>query len=96
MASAPGKSAKAIWGNRLKVATMTTITTIGLDIAKRVFQAHGADANGRTVLQKKLRREEVLKFFSDLPRCLVGMEACASSHHWAGEIAAWDCRNFCV
>lgn len=67
---------------------MTTITTIGLDIAKRVFQVHGADASGRTVLQKKLRREEVLKFFSDLPRCLVGIEACASSHHWAREIAA--------
>jgi transposase len=88
MASAPGinlpKRSEAI---ALKEATMTTIATIGLDIAKRVFQVHGADARGRTVLQRKLRREEVLKFFSDLPRCLVGMEACASSHHWAREIA---------
>lgn len=67
---------------------MNEVTTIGLDLAKRVFQVHGADAKGRPVLQKKLRREEVLSFFAKLPPCVVGMEACASSHHWAREIRA--------
>ena len=54
---------------------MTNVTTIGLDIGKRVLQVHGADASGRPVLQRKLRREEVLPFFASLPRCLVGLEA---------------------
>lgn len=67
---------------------MNEITTIGLDLAKRVFQVHGADATGRPVLQKKLRREEVLSFFAKVPPCVVGMEACASSHHWARELRA--------
>jgi transposase len=67
---------------------MCEVTTVGLDLAKRVFQVHGADAKGRPVLQKKLRREEVLSFFAKLPPCVVGMEACASSHHWAREIRA--------
>ncbi len=54
------------------------ITTIGLDLAKHVFQVHGVDAEGKTVLRKQLRRAQVLAFFSRLPRCLVGMEACAT------------------
>jgi len=65
-----------------------TITTIGLDIAKNVFQVHGADAAGAALLRKKLRRSQVLDFFSQLPRCVVGIEAGGSAHHWAREIAS--------
>jgi transposase len=64
------------------------ITTIGLDIAKRVFQAHGVDAAGRAVLRRKLGRSEVLDVFRVLPPCLVGIEACGTAHHWAREIRA--------
>src|SRR4028119_1708212 len=64
------------------------VTTIGLDIAKRVFQAHGVDARGRAVLRRKLGRSEVLDFFRALPPCLVGMEACGTARHWAREIRA--------
>ena len=64
------------------------ITTIGLDIAKRVFQAHGVDAGGKAVLRRKLQRAEVLGFFKGLPPCLVGIEACGTAHHWAREIEA--------
>jgi transposase len=64
------------------------ITTIGLDIARRVFQAHGVDASGKAVLRRKLQRGEVLTFFKGLPACLVGIEACATAHHWAREIRA--------
>ncbi|HEY8610093.1 MAG TPA: IS110 family transposase [Roseomonas sp.] len=67
---------------------MTNVTTIGLDIGKRVLQVHGADASGRPVLQRKLRREEVQPFFASLPRCLVGLEACGTAHHWARELQA--------
>ena len=64
------------------------IATIGLDIAKRVFQAHGVNEAGRAVLRRKLNRSEVLDFFRALPRCLVGIEACGTAHHWAREIRA--------
>src|SRR5947209_890239 len=64
------------------------ITTIGLDLAKSVFQVHGVDAAGQIVAKKKLRRAEVLKFFQALPPCLVGMEACATAHYWARELTA--------
>ncbi|TPG34872.1 IS110 family transposase [Roseomonas nepalensis] len=64
------------------------VTTIGLDIAKRVFQAHGVDEAGRAVLRRKLQRVEVLTFFRGLPPCLVGIEACGTAHHWAREIRA--------
>jgi transposase len=64
------------------------ITTIGLDIAKRVFQAHGIDAVGKAVLRRKLQRAEVLAFFKGLPPCLVGIEACGTAHYWAREIKA--------
>src|SRR5215475_3497709 len=66
---------------------MTTITTIGLDLAKKVFQVHGVDAEGKVVVARKLRRKEVLAFFAKLPPCLVGMEACGSAHYWGREIA---------
>src|SRR3974377_1983658 len=62
------------------------ITTIGLDIAKNVFQVHGIDAAEKVVIRKRLRRSQVLKFFASLPPCLVGMEACASAHYWAREL----------
>ena len=67
---------------------MGEITTIGLDLAKQVFQVHGIDADGTTVLRKQLRRSQVLSFFSRLAPCLVGMEACATAHYWARELAA--------
>ena len=59
------------------------ITTIGVDLAKNVFQLHGVDAHGKTVLRKQLRREQMTLFFANLPPCLIGMEACGSAHHWA-------------
>jgi transposase len=64
------------------------ITVVGLDIAKHVFQAHAADADGRAVAQVKLRRAQVLDYFRGLPPCLVGLEACATAHHWARELIA--------
>ena len=67
---------------------MKTITTIGLDIAKSVFQVHGIDAAGKVVIRKQLKRARVLPFFMKLPSCLVGIEACASSHYWARELTA--------
>src|SRR5438874_7322815 len=67
---------------------MSEITTIGLDLAKHVFQVHGIDAEGTTVLRKRLRRNQVLGFFSRLPRCLVGLEACATAQYWARELGA--------
>jgi transposase len=60
---------------------MQAITTIGLDIAKSVFQVHGVDAEGNVVFRRQLKRRYVLAFFQKLPSCLVGIEACASSHH---------------
>ena len=65
---------------------MEQVITIGLDLAKSVFQAHGADRAGGVVFRKKLRREQLLAFFANQPRCLVAMEACASAHYWAREI----------
>jgi transposase len=65
-----------------------TVATIGLDLAKNVFQVHGVDADGHVVLRRKLRRSEVLPFFEALPACLVGMEACATAHHWARALSA--------
>ncbi len=62
------------------------ITTVGIDLAKTVFQLHGVDAQGRTVLKKQLRREQMAPFFANLPPCLVGMEACGSAHFWARKL----------
>jgi len=67
---------------------MQTVTTIGLDIAKSVFQLHGVDAAGQVVIRRQLKRRYVLAFFGKLPPCLVGVEACASSHHWSRELQA--------
>ena len=72
---------------------MKEIITIGLDLAKQVFQVHGADAEGSPMFNRKLRRSEVLRFFEKLPACLVGMEACGSAHYWAREITA--CHSAC-
>ena len=63
------------------------VTTVGLDLAKNLFQVHGADAQGRPVLRRRLAREKVREFFANLPPCLVGLEACAAAHYWARELA---------
>lgn len=65
---------------------MSEVTTIGLDLAKNVFQVHGADGSGHAVIRKKLRRDQVLSFFSQMPPCLVAMEACGGAHFWGREI----------
>jgi len=67
---------------------MQSVTTIGLDIAKSVFQIHGVNARGNVVVRRQLKRRHVLAFFEKLPPCLVGLEACASSHHWSRELQA--------
>ena len=67
---------------------MQTITTIGLDIAKSVFQVHGVDAEGNVILRRQLKRRYVVAFFQKLPPCLVGIEACASAHYWSRELQA--------
>src|SRR5450830_403264 len=67
---------------------MHTITTIGLDIAKSVFQVHGIDAQGQVVTRRQLKRRYVLTFFQKLAPCLVGIEACGSAHHWSRELQA--------
>jgi len=67
---------------------MQAVTTIGLDIAKSVFQVHGIDAASRVVIRRQLRRSRVLGFFRKLSPCVVGIEACASSHHWLRELKA--------
>jgi transposase len=71
---------------------MNEVTTIGLDLAKTVFQVHGVDASGRAVVRRQLRRSQVLPFFAKQPVCLVGIEACATAHHWAREIAKFRVR----
>ena len=68
---------------------MTEVSTIGLDLAKTVFQVHGVDVSGETVIRRQLRRCQVLPFFRKQPACLVGIEACATSHHWARELATF-------
>ena len=65
---------------------MQTVTTVGLDIAKSVFQVHCVDAAGQVVIRRQLKRRYVLAFFQKLPPCLIGIEACASSHHWSREL----------
>jgi len=70
-----------------KEATNMKIKTIGLDLAKNVFQVHGVDEQGKTVLKKTLKRSQVLPFFANLPACLIGLEACASAHYWARKLS---------
>ena len=67
---------------------MLAITTVGLDIAKSVFQVHGIDARGSVVVRRQLKRRYVLAFFKKLAPCLIGIEACATSHHWSRELQA--------
>ena len=67
---------------------MQAVRTIGLDIAKSIFQIHGIDATGNVIVCRKLKRRYVLPFFQKLPPCVVGIEACASSHHWSRELQA--------
>ena len=67
---------------------MPAVTTIGLDIAKSVFQVHGVDTYGNMVVRRQLKRRYVLPFFKKLPPCLVGIEACATAHHWSRELQA--------
>ena len=62
---------------------MQTVSTIGLDIAKSLFQVHGIDAAGQVAIRRQLKRRHLLAFFEKLPPCLIGIEACASSHHWS-------------
>jgi hypothetical protein len=72
----------------IRRSQMQTITTVGLDIAKSVFQVHCVDANGDVVLRRQLKRRYMLAFFQKLPPGLVGIEACASSHHWSRQLQA--------
>ena len=67
---------------------MNEVITIGLDLAKSVFQVHGIDAENKMVIRRQLRRRQVIPFFGKLSPCLVGVEACATSHHWARELQA--------
>jgi transposase len=66
---------------------MTTVTTIGIDLAKQIFHVHGVDQRGKTVLRRKVGRSDILTFFANLPRCLIGIEAGRASHHWARELS---------
>ena len=65
---------------------MGEVSTIGVDIAKSVFQIHGVDADGGVVIRKRVGRAKFVEFFAELPPCLVGMEACATAHQWAREL----------
>lgn len=67
---------------------MTQITTIGLDLAKQVFQVHAVDGSGAVVLRRQLKRRQVVPFFTKLPRCLIGLEACGTAHHWGRTLQA--------
>ena len=69
---------------------MTEVSTIGIDIAKSVFQVHAVDGEGEIVIRRQLRRRQVLPFFKKLPPCLVGMEACATSHYCGPPPQSWS------
>src|SRR5438105_2288949 len=69
-------------------ASTMQITTIGLDLAKNVFQVHGVNRHGKVELRKQLKRDQVTAFFANLPACLIGVEACSSAHHWARKLQA--------
>jgi transposase len=62
------------------------ITTVGIDLAKNVFQVHGVNEHGKAALKRQLEREQVAAFFANMPRCLIGMEACGGAHHWARKL----------
>src|SRR3954453_21983340 len=86
---APGGRGVPEWGRcrPLKEASMNQVSTVGLDLAKYIFQLHGADSTGAVVFRKKLRRTQLLAFLATLPPCTVAMEACGSAHYWGREIA---------
>src|SRR5215471_9658582 len=90
--SSTGTRVPWMWGliklPRFGGATHANLTTIGLDIAKSVFQVHGVDVTGQVVMRRQLKRRYVLAFFQKLSPCLVGIEACASSHYWSRELQA--------
>jgi len=67
---------------------MNITTTVGIDLAKNVFQTHGVNERGKAVLRKQLKRDQVVAFFANLPPCLIGMEACSGAHHWARKLQA--------
>lgn len=62
------------------------ITTVGIDLAKNLFQVHGVDSHGKAILKKQLKRDQMMPFFANLPVCLIGMEACSSAHYWASKL----------
>ena len=66
------------------IRNLSTVTRVGLDLAKRVFQVHAVDARGEIVVARKLTRSQLIPFFAELPPCVVAMEACSSAHHWGG------------
>jgi transposase len=68
------------------IINLCSVTTVGLDLAKHVFQVHGVDASGRVVVAKAMRRNKLLEFSASLPACLVELEASGSAHHWAREL----------
>ena len=72
--------------HHLREASVSEVTTIGLDIAKHVFHAHGADERGAMVFSRRLTRGKLLDFFTAHPRCVVALEACGGAHHWAREL----------
>ena len=65
------------------------ITTVGIDLAKNLFQVHGVDERGKTVLKKQLKRDQMMAFFTNLPACLIGMEACGSAHTGLTSCRGW-------
>jgi transposase len=72
------------------ITDFSSVTTVGLDLAKHVFQVHCVDASGRVVVANSVRRNKLLEFFASLPPCLVGLEACGSAHHWGrGNSSNW-------
>lgn len=64
------------------------LKTVGIDLAKQVFQVHGTDEHGKVLVKRQLRRDQMVTFFVNLPPCLIGMEACGSAHHWARKLQA--------
>lgn len=74
------------------ITDLNAVTTVGLDLAKHVFQVHAVDSKGRLVTMRALRRKDVLAFFESLPCCLIGLEACGSAHHWGRELMSSTMR----
>jgi hypothetical protein len=75
---------------------LNSVTTVGLDLGKHVFQIHAVDVDGRIVITSALRRKDVLSFFGSLPPCVIGLEACGSAHHWAHELTVESRRRVSI